>query len=147
MTDDRPKHKDPIITANKYLWKQRLVFIIPLWLQCKTGQIWQSQDNVFQWDTVCVHYDVVHCDGVRCDVTHRDSVCVGTAFWGWKSRSSLSSPLCAAPVDLLDSPHLQVLHRSSSHVRRSPSLRHNVGRMSEWCPFILTCQAFSVSPT
>ena len=50
---------------------------------------------------------MVHCDGVRCVVTHPD---LAHAFWGWKSRSSLSSPLRAAPVDLLDSPHLQVLH-------------------------------------
>ena len=61
---------------------------------------------------------------------------------------SLLSPLFAVPVNLLYPPHFQIFH---GVVRLA-----EVGRdwlfvffvlMSEQCPFILACRAFSISPT
>ena len=57
---------------------------------------------------VSIHYDGVRCDSVRRDVTCPDSAGVETSVL--RVKNFLSSPLCAAPVDLLDPPHLQVLH-------------------------------------
>ena len=62
-----------------------------------------------------VYCDGIHCDDRCSDITNpTNSTHVETVFWGWRSRISLSlslsSWLCAAPVDLLDHPYLQVLH-------------------------------------
>ena len=57
---------------------------------------------------VSVRCDVVLCDGICHDVIHPGSACVGQR--SEDDAVSLSSPLCAAPVDLLNPPHLQILH-------------------------------------
>ena len=63
-------------------------------------------------------------------------------------KLSLSPPLCATLVGLLDPPHLQVLHG----VVQLAKVGCNwffcfLFLMSEQCPFILTWRVFSVSPT
>ena len=59
---------------------------------------------------VSIRCDIVHCDGVCRDITCPGSACVGQRSEDEDPEAvSLSSPLCAAPVDLLDPPHLQIL--------------------------------------